>query len=74
MSTEARPAEPQVILASDSDLFRRTWRTVLVLVTACVLFVGTLSAVAVFIASKAVSGSSPKAAEVKTADKPPVSI
>jgi hypothetical protein len=62
-------------ISSDSDLFRRTWRTVLVLVSACVLFVGTLSAVAVAIASKAVSSSPPKAAEIKSAgDKPPVSI
>jgi hypothetical protein len=69
MSTEMRQD-----LSTDSDLFRRTWRTVLVLVAACVLFVGALSAAAVFIASKAVSGSSPKAAEIKSADKPPVSI
>jgi hypothetical protein len=71
MSTETRPTD----LSADSDLFRRTWRTVLVLVAACVLFVGTLSAVAVAIASKAVSSSAPTAAEIKsTGDKPPVSI
>jgi len=61
-------------LSADSDLFRRTWRTVLVLVAACVLFVGTLSAIAVTIANKAVSAS-PKAAEIKgPSEKPPVSI
>jgi|GEM_PF-3853586 len=37
---------------SDGELGRRTLRAVLLLVTACVLFVGTLSAVAVFVTSR----------------------
>lgn len=40
---------------SGSDLFGRTVRTVVILVGACVLFVGGLSAAAVAITSKAVS-------------------
>ena len=36
------------------DLFSRTWKTVVVLVGACVLFVGALSTTAVLITSKAV--------------------
>ena len=39
------------------DLFGRTWKTVVVLVGACILFVGTLSATAVFVTSRAVDPS-----------------
>jgi hypothetical protein len=57
-----------------SDLVGRTFRTVVLLVAACVLFVGALSAGAVFLASKAVSAS-PAAVEIKSTEgRPPVSI
>ena len=42
----------------DDDLFSRTWKTVVVLVGACVLFVGALSTTAVLITSKAVAPQS----------------
>jgi hypothetical protein len=44
---------------SPPDLFVQTLRTVVVLVGACVLFVGALSAAAVLITSKAVGSASP---------------
>lgn len=42
--------------ASDADLGRRTLRMVVMLVSACVLVVGTLSLVAVIITSKMAAG------------------
>ena len=45
------------------DLFSRTWKTVVVLVGACVLFVGALSTTAVLITNKAVEPHHPDTAE-----------
>jgi hypothetical protein len=63
------------------DLFSRTWKTVVVLVGACVLFVGALSTTAVLITNKAVeprhSDTNETPAETpaaKTPAKKPVSI
>ena len=59
------------------DLFRRTLRTMAVLVAACVVFVGGLSGAAVLIASKAVGASPPPSAEARdpsTSSKKPLSI
>lgn len=63
------------------DLFGRTWKTVVVLVGACVLFVGALSTTAVLITNRAVSPSqhvdtpeTPAEAPAKAAPKKPVSI
>jgi hypothetical protein len=50
--------------ADSSDLFGQTLRTVAILVGACVLFVGALSAAAVTITSKAM-GASPSSSEVQ---------
>lgn len=64
----------------DSDLLRRTMKTSLVLVVACVLFVGSLSAGAFFVTSRAFGSSQPSAearpAHVETAEtaKKPLSI
>ncbi|HVJ90513.1 MAG TPA: hypothetical protein VM580_11975 [Labilithrix sp.] len=57
---------PKSFVRERGDLFGRTLRTVVILVAACVLFVGALSVAAVAITSKAV-GSSPTAVEVDTA-------
>lgn len=46
------------------DLFSKTLRTVAVLVGACVLFVGTLSALSVLIASRAMA-TSPTSSEAR---------
>ena len=46
-----------------SDLFKQTLRTVIVLVTACVVFVGALSGAAVAITSRAFSSPSSASAE-----------
>lgn len=62
--------------ASDSDLARRTLRTVAILVAACVVFVGALSVVAVTLTSRAV-GTGARAAERgadDTSTKKPLSI
>jgi hypothetical protein len=62
------------------DLFKKTLRTVAILVAACVLFVGALSAVAVAITSRAFgapAGSASSAAELSKPDattKKPLSI
>lgn len=48
--------------APSSDLFKQTLRTVIVLVTACVVFVGALSGAAVALTSRAFSPSSGSAA------------
>ena len=46
-----------------SDLFKQTLRTVIVLVTACVLFVGALSGAAVAITSRAFATRTESATE-----------
>ncbi len=59
------------------SLAARTWRTVVLLVAACVLFVGTLSAAAVFVASKAAAASPAPSSAAETRDtgtKKPLSI
>lgn len=58
----------------ERDLFTRTWRTVVLLVAACVLFVGTLSAAAMFVASKAASASPPPSDVPDTGNKKSLSI
>ena len=61
----------------DEDLTRRTMRTVLVLLGACVLFVGLLSVTAVVVTSRAVGtaqGSSAQAADPAPSAKKPLSI
>lgn len=68
----------------NDDLFGRTWKTVVVLVGATVLFVGALSTTAVLITAKAVAPrthssdtTEPLAAETpaaKTPAKKPVSL
>ena len=50
-----------------SDLFKQTLRTVIVLVAACVLFVGALSGAAVAITSRAFASPAASAAEVSPA-------
>ncbi len=65
---------------SSDDLFAQTLRMVALLVVACVLFVGTLSAAAVAITSKAVGApktddaSSEPDARTAAAPKKPLSI
>lgn len=71
--------EPQLTPYEESTrLLSRTFRTVGILVAATVLFVGALSAAAVFVASKAVGAESPAAASESTqaapAAKKPLSI
>ena len=67
-------------LSEPRDLFGQTVRTVVILVGACVLFVGSLSAAAVAITSKAMgASSSPSTAEAcdskpAAAPKKPLSI
>jgi hypothetical protein len=69
-----------MVASSEGDLFGRTLRMIAVLVGACVLFVGALSAAAVVITNKAVGSPTGPAAqgEVKdtssTAPKKPLSI
>jgi hypothetical protein len=53
--------------APSSDLFKQTLRTVIVLVTACVLFVGALSGVAVAITSRAFATRTESTPEPATA-------
>ena len=57
--------------SSSADLFKQTLRTVIVLVSACVLFVGALSGAAVAITSRAFAshGESTAEASEKSADK-----
>ena len=50
-----------------SDLFKQTLRTVIVLVTACVLFVGGLSGAAVAITSRAFASRTESTPEPPTA-------
>jgi hypothetical protein len=57
MSTSAAPS---------TDLFKQTLRTVIVLVTACVVFVGALSGAAVAITSRAFSSPSGSAGTDET--------
>jgi hypothetical protein len=64
---------------SSPDLYKQTLRTVAILVAACVLFVGALSAAAVAITSRAFAapGSQGTAAELSKPDanaKKPLSI
>ncbi len=59
------------------DLFKKTLRTVAILVGACVLFVGALSAAAVAITSRAFGTAPASAAELSKPDataKKPLSI
>lgn len=49
-----------------SDLFKQTLRTVIVLVTACVVFVGALSGAAVAITSRAFTSPSASAGTDET--------
>lgn len=66
--------------SKNDDLFGRTWKMVVVLVGACVLFVGALSTTAVLITNKAVAPRHPDTAETpteataKAPAKKPVSI
>ena len=63
--------------ADPGNLAARTLRTVVLLVAACVLFVGTLSAAAMFLSSKAASASSTGSSVAETRDtgtKKPLSI
>jgi hypothetical protein len=53
-----------------SDLVKQTLRTVIVLVTACVLFVGALSGAAVAITSRAFASRSESTSDETTATKP----
>ena len=67
-------AAPIVHAGTSDDLARRTLRMVGILVGACVLFVGTLSLLAVLITNKAFGSSTPSAADLsapaKDAKKP----
>ena len=65
----SRPSEPQAL--PTSDLFKQTLRTVIVLVTACVVFVGALSGAAVAITSRAFSSRTESTSEPSAA-KPDV--
>ena len=62
--------------ATEATLATRTLRTVALLVTACVLFVGALSAMAVFVTSRALGGHATQAATTEPAPnaKKPLSI
>jgi hypothetical protein len=62
---------------TDEDLTRRTIRTVLVLLGACVLFVGLLSVTAVVVTSRAVGaaqGTAAQATDPAPSAKTPLSI
>jgi len=50
-------------LDKDEDLFGRTWKTVVVLVGASVVFVGALSTIAVVVTDRAVSPKAPASVE-----------
>ena len=69
----ATKSAPMVLAGAGDDLAKRTLKMVGLLVGACVLFVGTLSLLAVLITSKAF-GTTPSAAEIsapaKDAKKP----
>ena len=71
MSTNSAPI---VLAGSGDDLAKRTLRMVGLLVGGCVLFVGTLSLLAVLITNKAFGGTTPSAADMsapaKDAKKP----
>ncbi|MBX3233661.1 MAG: hypothetical protein KIT84_21180 [Labilithrix sp.] len=54
----------------DDDLFARTWKTVVVLVGACIVFVGGLSATAVFVTSRAVAPASRSTSDESEAKTP----
>ncbi len=73
MSEPAIKAAPLVLAGSGDDLAKQTLKMVGLLVGACVLFVGTLSLLAVLITNKAF-GPTPSAAEMsapaKDAKKP----
>lgn len=56
---------------SSSDLFKETLRTVIVLVTACVVFVGALSGAAVAITSRAFSSPSSSSSEASAVANTP---
>ncbi len=55
---DSRTAPSKMAVTSSGDLARRTLRTALLLVGLCVAFVGTLSVVAVTVASRFVETSS----------------
>ena len=61
-------------LNQSDNLFSRTWKTVVVLVGASIVFVGALSATAVFVTSRAVAPSThtptDEAADAKADSKP----
>ncbi|MCL2778561.1 MAG: hypothetical protein FWD73_11200 [Polyangiaceae bacterium] len=71
-----RLASPVVVVtpanAGDPDLVRRTIRTVLLLVGLCVVFVGTLSAVAVFVTSHFTPHAESKSLAPTSHDKKPI--
>jgi hypothetical protein len=57
------------------DLLKQTVRLTAILVGACVLFVGTLSLIAVLVTSKAVSGAgTAEASKTEAPTKKPLSI
>ena len=60
--------------APSSDLFKQTLRTVIVLVTACVVFVGALSGAAVAITSRAFSSPSSSSSEASAAANTPAVV
>jgi len=60
--------------AKSSTLAARTLRTALVLVAACVIFVGVLSVVAVAVTSRALNAGSAAQATDTPAAKKPLSI
>gem|GEM_PF-3532049 len=72
----AKPSAPSLLRReSDGDLVRRTLRTVAVLVTACVLFVGVLSILAVTMTSRAFGTSAEAKANASgESAKKPLSI
>jgi hypothetical protein len=61
-------------VSSDPNLVRRTLRTVGLLVSACVIFVGVLSVLAVAITSRAVNAGGAQATDTPDPTKKPLSI
>ena len=76
MTTSTEPKTIARSVEGESDLVRRTLRTVGLLVLACVIFVGALSVVAVAITSRAVSAGATGAAahDANETAKKPLSI
>ncbi len=76
-SRESGPDVAHLAQVPDEDLSRRTIRTVLMLLGACVLFVGLLSVTAVVVTSRAVGtaqGTAAEAANPAPGAKKPLSI